>query len=74
MDESPEQPRSDDRDAFLREAGEKRVGLLTEFWDFLKHNKKWWLIPILVAMLGLAALALLSSSSGALAPFVYPLF
>lgn len=74
MGDSPEQPKSNDREAFLREAGEQRVGLLAEFWDFLKHNKKWWLIPILLAMVALGALAMLSTSGGALAPFIYPLF
>ncbi len=74
MGELSEQPQSDDRDEFLQEADAQRVGLLAEFWDFLKHNKKWWLIPILLAIVGIGALALLSSSSGALAPFIYPLF
>ncbi len=74
MGDLPEQPPSDERDEFLQEAGEARVGLLAEFWDFLKHNKKWWLIPILVAIIAIGALALMSSSGGALAPFIYPLF
>ena len=26
-------------------------GIVTEFWQFLTHNKKWWLLPILLAML-----------------------
>ncbi len=74
MGELPEQPQSNDREEFLQEAGARRVGLLAEFWGFLKHNKKWWLIPILVAIVAIGALALLSSSGGALAPFIYPLF
>ena len=73
MSDLPEHPQSDDRDEFLQEAGAKRVSLLAEFWDFLKHNKKWWLIPILTAIVGLGVLAALSST-GAIAPFVYPLF
>lgn len=47
-------------------------GLIADFWDFLKHNKKWWLTPILLALLLIGGLVLLSSS--ALAPFIYPLF
>ena len=50
----------------------KRVSLAGEFIVFLKHNKKWWLLPIILILLGLGLLALLSSS--ALAPFIYPLF
>jgi hypothetical protein len=48
-----------------------QLGFLAEFWEFLKHNKKWWLVPILVALLLLAALVVLSGT--ALAPFIYPL-
>lgn len=51
---------------------EKRSSVFREFWEFLKHNKKWWLLPIIVILLGLGVLVLLSSS--AIAPFIYPLF
>ena len=57
---------------FERAAQEDRRGLLGEFWDFLMDNKKWWLLPILVVLLGLGTLVLLSSSAGA--PFIYTLF
>jgi hypothetical protein len=50
----------------------KRSSLAGEFVVFLKHNKKWWLLPIILILLGLGMLVLLSSS--ALAPFIYPLF
>lgn len=64
----PERPTSDE---FRRQAELPPLGLLAEFWQFLKHNKKWWLLPILVALVLLGALVVLSSS--ALAPFIYPL-
>ena len=51
---------------------EKRTSIIGEFLEFLKHNKKWWLLPIILILLGLSLLVLLSSS--ALAPFIYPLF
>ena len=50
----------------------KRTSIAGEFLEFLKHNKKWWLLPIILILLGLGLLVLLSSS--ALAPFIYPLF
>jgi hypothetical protein len=59
-------------DQFLQEAEGARVGLLAEFWDFLKHNKKWWLLPILVMILGMSILVVLGGSS--VAPFIYTLF
>ena len=58
--------------SFEQLSKEKRSSVLGEFWEFLKHNKKWWLLPIIVILLGLGLLVLLSSS--AIAPFIYPLF
>ena len=46
---------------------------LKEFWSFLRVRKKFWLVPILVAMLAAGALLVLAQSS-AVAPFIYTLF
>ncbi len=46
---------------------------LTQFWEFLKVRKKWWLGPI-VAMLLLLGLLLVMTSTSPLAPFIYTLF
>jgi hypothetical protein len=62
----------DEAGDFKKLAEEKRVGLLTEFWQFLKENKKWWLAPIVITVLFLGALVLLSGSAAA--PFIYTLF
>jgi len=63
------------RSEFLREAESGRTSLLTEFVDFLKHNKKWWLIPILGALALLIGLIIFTMvGGGAAAPFIYPLF
>ena len=45
--------------------------LCKEFLLFLRQEKKWWLLPLVVVLLGLAVLILFSGSS-ALAPFMYP--
>ena len=58
--------------SFEQLSKEKRSSVIREFWEFLKHNKKWWLLPIIAILLGLGLLVLLSSS--AIAPFIYPLF
>lgn len=47
-------------------------GLLAEFVDFLKHNKKWWLLPILL-VLGLFGVLMAIAMTGA-APFIYTMF
>ena len=57
---------------FQRQAEEKPPGLISEFIDFVLHNKKWWLIPIVVVLLGLGLLLLLGGTP--LAPFIYTLF
>ena len=49
-----------------------RDGFFIELWSFLKSNKKWWLLPIIIVFLILAALVFLSSTG--LAPFIYTLF
>ena len=48
--------------------------LLKEFLLFVKHEKKWWLVPLLAVLLLVGVLALFASSSPLLAPFIYPLF
>jgi hypothetical protein len=53
-------------------AEEAQSGFVGELWGFLKQNKKWWLLPILVALLIFGLLILLSGTG--LAPFIYTLF
>ncbi len=53
-------------------ARQGREGLLREFWGFLRQNKKWWLLPILILLLVFGALILLAGTG--LAPFIYTLF
>ena len=64
----PNKPTSE----FEAESQKARSNFIAEFWDFLKHNKKWWLLPILIVLLLLGLLVLLSGT--AIAPFIYPLF
>jgi hypothetical protein len=49
-----------------------RDNLFVDFLYFLAHNKKWWLVPILIIFLLLGLLMFLSTS--AVAPFIYPFF
>jgi hypothetical protein len=62
----------DDAANFSQEAEARQTGLVREFWDFLKHNKKWWLAPI-IAILLLFGLLIILAGTGA-APFIYTLF
>jgi hypothetical protein len=64
----------DDRNSekFRQEASRPQAGLLREFWEFLKHNKKWWLAPILIVILVIGLLVVLSGSG--VGAFMYTIF
>jgi hypothetical protein len=49
------------------------MGLLREFWGFMKVRKKFWLFPIILILVLLGALIVFSETS-AVAPFIYALF
>ena len=57
---------------FETAAGQSGGGFLGELWGFLKSNKKWWMLPIIVLLLILGLLVLLSGTG--IAPFIYTLF
>ena len=57
---------------FVQQAQQERPSLLREFADFLMHNKKWWLLPILIVLGLLAVLVVIGGSGGGV--FVYTLF
>ncbi len=50
-----------------------KQSLILEFMAFLKHEKKWWLLPLILLLLGLGALLVFAEGS-VLAPFIYPFF
>jgi hypothetical protein len=50
-----------------------RLQILSEFYQFMKERKKWWLGPIMIMLLLLGLLIILTEGS-AVAPFVYALF
>lgn len=54
------------------EAPPEDMSIVAEFMLFLRENKKWWLMPIIVIMLALGALLFFGSTP--LAPFIYTLF
>lgn len=54
---------------FEQQASASEPGLLAEFWDFLRFNRKWWMTPIVLVLLLVAALLVLSALG--LSPFIY---
>ena len=57
---------------FKNAAEQKQAGMVSEFLYFLKTSKKWWLLPIIVILVGFGVLVFLSSTAAA--PFIYTLF
>ena len=49
------------------------LSLLSDYWDFLRSRKKYWMVPILLVMAALGGLVVLTQGS-AIAPFIYALF
>lgn len=59
---------SQDRES-VSDADLPRLSLLQEFREFLRHNRKWWLFPILFGLIALAIIAVLLGSTAV--PFIY---
>ena len=47
--------------------------LLKEFWEFLKVRKKYWLLPIIIALFAFSIIIVVTEGS-AVAPFIYTIF
>ena len=50
-----------------------KLSIISEFWDFLRVRKKFWLAPIVMMLVLLGALIIFTEGS-AMAPFIYTLF
>lgn len=71
-EERPEKRQEEGGDFAAQAAQRSRQSLLGEVFEFLAENKKWWLAPIVISVLGLGALVLLGGTAAA--PFIYTLF
>lgn len=47
--------------------------VIGQVYRYVRAEKKWWLVPVLVALVA-TALVLVVSESSVLAPFIYTLF
>jgi hypothetical protein len=56
-----------------RGIAEEDRGIVGELFSFFWSNKRWWLVPMLVALFLIGTLIVLAESS-AIAPFIYTLF
>ncbi len=51
----------------------RRFGIAGELFSFLMANKRWWMLPMIGALLLFGVLLVVAQSS-AIAPFIYTLF
>ena len=58
--------------SFEEAAKEADTGLVSEFIQMLRQNKKFWMIPLVVVLLAFGALIMLGGTAAA--PFIYQLF
>jgi hypothetical protein len=49
------------------------LSFLREFWLFLRVRKKFWLLPVLLALVVMGGL-LVAAKGSAIAPFIYTIF
>jgi hypothetical protein len=68
---TPQPPSEGGKSEFERAGQEQQPSLIVEFIEFLKYNKKWWLLPIVI-VLALVGLLVFLASTG-VAPFIYPI-
>tara|TARA_Y100001958_G_C21037370_1_gene408198 strand:- start:51 stop:209 length:159 start_codon:yes stop_codon:yes gene_type:complete len=50
-----------------------KISVLSEFIEYLKVRKKYWLVPIIFSLLLIGALIVLTEGT-AVAPFIYAIF
>lgn len=63
---------TDQVDSFTQESQSRPPSFAVEFLDFLVHNKKWWLAPVMIVLLVFSLFIILTNS--AIGPFIYVLF
>jgi len=50
-----------------------KIQVVSELWEFMRNNKKYWLAPIIITLVVVGALLVLAKGS-AVTPFIYTLF
>lgn len=69
---APEKHPTSQANEFAKIGAQKRGSLVGEYLFFLKTSKKWWMLPLVLVLLGFGLMMLLSSTGAA--PFIYTLF
>ena len=49
------------------------MDFMKDIWGFLKTRKKFWLLPVIIVLIGVGAVLIFGGST-AIAPFIYTIF
>jgi hypothetical protein len=60
------------RSAFEAANSARQTGVLREIYGMLRHNKKYWMIPLFGALIMIGGFIVLGGTAAA--PFIYALF
>ena len=63
---------SDPKRNDFENSADQSGNLLSQIWQMLRQNKKYWLLPIIIVLLLLGVIIILGATSAA--PFIYTLF
>lgn len=61
----------DNKKSFEQAGQEEQVSLVSEFFQMLRQNKKFWMIPLVLILIVLGLIVL---AGPAVAPWIYTLF
>ena len=50
-----------------------KLTIISELFEFIRENKKWYLVPIIILLILFGTLIVLAEGS-AIAPFIYAIF
>lgn len=59
-------------DSLAEKASAARTSLVGDYWKFLRRERKYWLLPILIVLLLAGGFVVLAGTAGA--PLLYALF
>jgi hypothetical protein len=59
-------------DLLAEKARQRRTSFLADYWQFLRHERKWWMLPVLVVLFLAGGVIVLAGTAGA--PLLYALF
>lgn len=62
----------DEPNEFETAGDDDPMPLHKEFWLFIRENKAWWMVPIVLSLLAIGLLVAFGSTGAA--PFIYTLF